>query len=358
MIKCVIWDLDNTLWQGILAEGDTLVFPKETKELIIQLDHLGIVQSIASRNDATAAQRQLERFACWEYFLFPQIGEAPKSVSIPKIADQLGIGLNSIAFVDDSTFELAQVCYLIPQVHCFLVCNGKLLPVCRETMSDASSGMKPQEGTTPWLACLLGTNSGQNEEPTYESQNRRAFYKAQQNRQQAQEQFVGSREDFLRSCHMVLGIKPAKETDLKRILELLRRTNQFRTFTAQADEAFCDRYRTKQMIYTATLTDRFADYRMVGVCFVKEHVIEQFCVSCRVGGRGIAAAFLMAVSDEVEKKVGLVECRFQLTDRNLAMLILLRSVGFVQISPKEEETVIFRRKKHPQNQIPWIEVEW
>lgn len=77
-IKLVIWDLDNTLWRGTLAEGDTPILITERAELIKNLTDMGVVNSICSKNNFEQAKKTLIEMGLWEYFVFP------KSVLNPK----------------------------------------------------------------------------------------------------------------------------------------------------------------------------------------------------------------------------------------------------------------------------------
>src|SRR6202040_4408207 len=98
-IKCVVWDLDDTLWQGTLLEGEDLVLTPGVKDAVQELDNRGILQSIVSKNDHDAALQKLAAFGLDEYFLYPQINWGNKSDSIQCIANELGIRLDTFAFV-------------------------------------------------------------------------------------------------------------------------------------------------------------------------------------------------------------------------------------------------------------------
>ena len=117
-IKCVVWDLDNTLWDGVLVEdGPTKLRLKPQVAAIIEsLDQRGILHSIASKNNAGEALEAVERFKLKDYFLYPQISWQPKSQAIKRIAEQLNIGLDTLLFVDDSPFELEEVKTVCPEV--------------------------------------------------------------------------------------------------------------------------------------------------------------------------------------------------------------------------------------------------
>jgi methoxymalonate biosynthesis protein len=118
-VKCLVWDLDNTLWQGTLAEDDQVSLTSSTRELIITLDARGILQSVASKNDHDHAWARLEEFGVAEYFVLPHIGWAAKSESVRAIADGLNFDYRTVAFVDDQPTERAEVSFHLPDVRCY-----------------------------------------------------------------------------------------------------------------------------------------------------------------------------------------------------------------------------------------------
>ena len=117
-VKCLVWDLDNTLWDGVLLEDPQVVLRPEVAPIIQTLDERGILHSIASRNDPVMAIEKLEQFGLFDYFLWPQINWNPKSASIQTIAERLSLGLDCFAFVDDQPFERAEVSFAHPKVLC------------------------------------------------------------------------------------------------------------------------------------------------------------------------------------------------------------------------------------------------
>ncbi|MEM6403632.1 MAG: HAD-IIIC family phosphatase, partial [Cyanobacteria bacterium P01_D01_bin.116] len=118
VIKCVVWDLDNTLWQGVLLEDEKVSLGKNIVNIIHTLDSRGILQSIASKNEFTTAIAKLEEFGLKEYFLYPQINWNSKANSLKEISNSLNIGLDAIAFVDDQLFELEEVKFSLPEILC------------------------------------------------------------------------------------------------------------------------------------------------------------------------------------------------------------------------------------------------
>lgn len=108
-IKCLVWDLDDTLWERSIAiyEGERTLRSK-VRWTVETLASRGILQSIASLNDYHPAYDYLEQTGLADYFLFPQINLEPKSKSILAIASHLGLNPDSMAFIDDNDFHLME----------------------------------------------------------------------------------------------------------------------------------------------------------------------------------------------------------------------------------------------------------
>jgi FkbH-like protein len=373
MIKCVVWDLDDTLWQGILKERDRLHLTKDRKELLQAIDEAGILQSIASRNEKGAAEKKLREFGIVEYFLYPQYSMHSKAVSIRKIAEALNIGTDSLVFVDDSEFELAEVSYFLPEVRTYHSKNQ-----WGEFLGEIVAGIDEANALLP-----------EDRKVTYESKNRRGFYLIDALREREAANFAGTREDFLKGCRMIMVIRHGTEADIPRVCELAARTNQFRSFSQSVDEHFCREYikemkftrgecnstdakpvigeglsmgGIKKALYVAELSDRFANYGIIGMCFASRKdasvIMEQFCISCRVEGRGAANAFLHSVSQLAmeEMETERLQCLYMETDRNMPMMILLKTIGF-HINSRQEGVFTYELENKPQDfRYGWIEI--
>lgn len=197
--KCVVWDLDNTLWRGILVENgvDNIELKEAAIQAIRELDKRGILNSIASKNNEADAIEALKRFKLDQYFLSPQISWNPKSQMIRAIAESLNIAIDSLVFVDDSPFERAEVSETYPEV----------------TVLDADD--VEDLLAMPQFDVLV----------TKESQQRRSFYRAQERRSKAISGFNGDYFGFLRDCHIQLTIEPLSSASSQRVYELAQRTN-------------------------------------------------------------------------------------------------------------------------------------
>ena len=96
-VKCLVWDLDNTLWAGTVLE-ETVGIDHAVRHVLEVLDARGILHSIASKNEPEIAWARLVELGVAEYFIAPQIGWHPKSDSIRRIADQLNFAHDAVAF--------------------------------------------------------------------------------------------------------------------------------------------------------------------------------------------------------------------------------------------------------------------
>ena len=244
-IKCVVWDLDETIWHGIVAEGDVPVLKPEIAAAIRELDRRGILQSVASRNDPLIATKWIEQFGLTEYMLCPQIGWCNKSEFLALIANGLNIGIDSFAFVDDQAFERYEVTYHHPGVLAIEADEAATLVVNHPAFM-------PRFVTT-------------------ESARRRQMYQVDQLRRRSEEELGGDRLAFLRTLEMRLAVVPAGVQDLQRAEELTVRTNQLNTtcrtysFEELSEILNSPCYR----LYVARLDDRFGPYGTIGLALVE-----------------------------------------------------------------------------------------
>src|SRR5262245_26191535 len=264
--KCLIWDLDNTLWDGVLLEDETVSLRPQVLDIIQTLDSRGILQSIASRNDYDKAIESLRAFSLLEYFLYPQINWNSKASSVTKLAESLNIGLNAVAFIDDQAFERAEVQHSFPNVLCIDAANLSSLPELPE--------LNPRFITE-------------------DSKARRSMYISDITRNKVEGEFIGPKEEFLASLGMVFTISSAKEEDLKRAEELTIRTNQLNTtgYTYSFDELNTFRQSERHQLLIASMEDKFGTYGKIGLALVECEkqiwTIKLLLMSCRVISRGV-----------------------------------------------------------------------
>jgi FkbH-like protein len=277
----MVWDLDNTLWNGILVEEDK-VKPLKLKggivEVIKELDKRGIVNSIISKNDYSLALEKLKYFGIEEYFVFPEISWEPKSIAMNKLINNFNINANTIAFIDDSKFEREEVASQHTTIRIYTETEYQDILDKDEFNPDISP----------------------------ESSMRRSFYKNQQVRKCATEDFQGNYYDFVKSCEINLRITNGKIENIERIHELLQRTNQMNfsgnRYTKPELEHILNspKYETFQL----KCDDKFGDYGTVGFCvFQTEHLqIIDLAFSCRVQSKRVEHAFIQWLIEKSGKR--------------------------------------------------------
>lgn len=318
-VKCVVWDLDGTLWEGTLLEGDNLSLRSGILDVITGLDDRGILQSIASKNDHDLAIARLNDFSLAEYFIYPQIHWGLKSSSIKSISDLINIGLDSIAFVDDQAFERDEVTSVFPQVYC--------IP------ADVIDGFLDLPRMNPRFI-------------TVESRIRRKMYLAEIARKEVENQFVGPKEEFLASLNMRLTIGPARPEDLKRAEELTIRTHQLNTtgYTYSYEELLAFMESEKHELLICELEDKYGTYGKIGLALVEHlpgcHTLKLFLMSCRVMSRGVGSAmFAHLISKATAAGVRLV-AEFKANDRNRPMYIAFKFANFREIRRNGDEVLL------------------
>jgi FkbH-like protein len=317
-IKCVIWDLDNTIWNGILLEDRNVVLRDGIRDIIAELDKRGILQSVASRNEESSAMERLKEFGLAGYFLYPQINWNAKSTSIKKIAESINIGMDTLAFVDDQLFEREEVGFSMPQVLCI-------------DAADITGIVDMPEMHPKFI--------------TEDSRLRRQMYLSDIERNKQEENFEGPQEQFLSSLNMVFTISDAKESDLQRAEELTIRTHQLNTtgYTYSYEELDSFRKSGSHKLMIAGLDDKYGTYGKIGVVLIEctrdIWTIKLLLMSCRVMSRGVGSVminYIMRMAKEAGVKL---RAEFVSTDRNRMMYVTYKFAGFKEIEEKGDFVV-------------------
>lgn len=306
-VKCLVWDLDNTLWQGTLSEGDEVRLPDWVRELIVELDSRGILQSVASKNDHDLAWARLEELGVAEYFVLPRIGWGPKSDSVRSIAERLKFAHGTIAFVDDQPAERAEVAFHLPDVRCYAA---------------------DQLGELAELPEFSPRNV------TVDSRRRRQMYQAGFRREAEQTAFHGPDEEFLRSLELEMHIARASEEQLSRVEELTLRTSQMNATGVHYSDADLRGLLADpgHEVLVTTMADRFGPHGAVGVLLLETRPevwhIKLLATSCRVVSFGAGAAILNWLIDQAARADAHLVADFRPTERNRMLEIAYRFAGF------------------------------
>ncbi len=297
--KCVVVDLDNTLWGGVIGEdgmegirlgGDHPgAAYQELQRALLDLHHRGILLAICSKNNPEDAWEALNRHPGMKlqpkHFSATRINWLEKPANIREIAAELNIGLDSLAFLDDNPSESREVRSALPEVWVLDLTNDPMLfaRAIRECP----------------LFERLSLSS--------EDQQRNEMYQAQRERDQLQ-QAIPSREDFLRSLQQEVEIEPVSKSTLARIAQLTNKTNQFNLTTRRRSEQEIAELCASPgwSCFSLSVRDRFGDNGLVGVAITHRQQecseIDTLLLSCRVIGRSVEAAFLSFLACDARER--------------------------------------------------------
>lgn len=312
-VLCV--DFDNTIWDGVMAEGPVLQYP-ERQHLLRRLREAGILLVAVSKNDPGSI-RWNEMVLTSDDFVLSKISWDLKSRSIKAAADQLDLGLDSFVLLDDN-------------------------PVERELVVQELSKVRALDSADPrtwaWLERMLDFP---NTRMTEESRLRTELYRQQAQRKEA----LASEVDYpamMASLGLIAEFGIAGPRDLDRVTELVQRTNQFNTTTIRYGKQALQQMLTDptRAVYAVNLGDKFGVVGLVGVVIVvrvaEGVVLDSFIMSCRAMGFELERLMLA----EVRRAEGMdrrMIGRFIPTDRNGPASRLYAGHGFAPVSETEWE---------------------
>lgn len=263
--KCVAWDLDGTLWDGTLSEGEEVRLRADAVDAVKALDAAGIVNSVCSKNDIAPVMAKLRELGIEEYFVFPQVGWGPKSAGIRKLAKEMNVGLDSIAFVDDRAENRNEVA---------AECPGVLV------LDERSVG------------CLLRMAAPR---PGGLGSRRREMYREEMARRGAELASGEDRAAFLSESgfrHELLAVDGER---VGRCFELVNRTNQLNASGRRYDERAFAGLLASAETRAVRAWDRYGDYGIVGFVAWRGGKVVELAFSCRVAGRGVERKVLDAL---------------------------------------------------------------
>jgi methoxymalonate biosynthesis protein len=307
-VKCVVWDIDNTLLDGVYLEASE---PPPADPVLSSVVHAlasrGILQALASRNPPEAAQ--YVRSVIGADFAAGECGWGSKAAAIVRIAADLDIPLDSMAFVDDDMLERAEVAAELPDV----------LVLTPEDAAEAADW--------PQFSPAVITD---------EARRRGQLYAERRRRQDAARVFGGSRDEFLRHVGTRVTIGTARPADAPRLHELSVRTHQLNSGGQPMTETDLSGLlgSPEHEVATLRLADDFGDDGLVGSAILARNggtsmSVPLIMMSCRALGRGALDA-LLAWTCRTAARAGATELVVPclVTDRNVPMRLALAAAGF------------------------------
>ena len=268
-VKCLVWDLDDTLWAGRVGEDAAPELRPGVADALAALDGCGVLQSVASVNDHALAWAHLTRLGVADYFLAPEIHFGDKAESVARIADRLKTQPHEMAFIDDDPFQRARVSAAHPGLLVLDVTECRALP----------ADLRFRPGVL-----------------TEEGRNRRHLVRTDLAREEDCARHE-SLEAFLAGCELRFTGRRATPADTNRVGELAARTNRMNMADSRPgrDEIASRIADPAAPVLIGQLRDRFGDYGTVAAAFIEVDAtvarVDGLWISCRVGQRGVPAAF-------------------------------------------------------------------
>ena len=265
-VKLLIWDLDDTLWSGTLAEGGIEERAAVTK-LVRTMAARGILNSICSKNDYEQAKAKLVALDIWEYFVFPKIRFAPKGMMIRDIIELCQLRAASVLFIDDNPININEALHYNPQLQ---ICNPEDI---ESLLDDKRCQGKP--------------------DPKLERLSR---YKVLEQKDLDRKSADSENIDFLRQSEICVSFHEDVEAEFPRIHDLVNRTNQL-NFTKnrwpenEAEALLVFRrelgaHFDSQFGYVK-VSDRYGQYGICGFFLIRNGDCHHFTFSCRALDMGI-----------------------------------------------------------------------
>ncbi|MGN0247469.1 MAG: HAD-IIIC family phosphatase [Lachnospiraceae bacterium] len=328
--KCVVCDLDNTLWGGVI--GDDGLGGIEIGELgrghsfanfqrwLKQLKECGIILAVCSKNNENIAKEPFEkhdemilRLSDISVFV---ANWNDKASNIKMIQETLNIGMDSIVFIDDNPFERNLVKTIISEIE---------VPDLPEDPALYLEYL--QECNYFETASFTGVNSDRTKQ-----------YQAEYERRQLQMSY-SSIDDYLISLEMVGEAKAFEPVRYSRIAQLTQRSNQFNLRTVRYTEDEIEKIANSDHFITLyyTLKDKFGDHGLVSVVIMEkvseeELFVDTWLMSCRVLKRGMEE-FIVNKFVDVAKKAGykIIKSEYLATAKNAMVKDIYKTMGFIEI---------------------------
>lgn len=340
--KCLVVDLDNTLWGGVLGEdgpeaikigGD---YPgnvfKDLQAALLGYYHKGFLLAIASKNEEDLVRKTLdahpEILLRTGHFADIQANWQPKPDNLREIAKTLNIGVDSLVFIDDNPVERAQV-------------RAELPEVCVVELPTDPIG---------YLSAVRTTMDLDRPRLLQEDQKRTLMYRNELQRQQLK-QTITTLEDFLISLQMRVQMGRCGPTTIDRTYQLVVKTNQFnltsRRHSLDQIKFFMDS--AEHEVVWMRLNDRYGDMGLICVGIVSKVNVElweidTFLMSCRVMGRGVERTFLCYLARLVaEHGAKRLRGKYRKTTKNTPVRSFYPDCGFTEVGQSESEEWFYEK---------------
>src|ERR1035441_2067247 len=302
--KVLVVDLDNTLWGGVIGEDGMAgikVGPEypgaayqALQRALLDLSRKGILLAVCSKNKLDDALEALEKHPGMlvraKHFAAMRVNWTDKAQNLREIAQELNVGIDALAFLDDNPFEREQVRAALPEV----------------TVIDLSSKDLPKN-PLEYAAAVRNCAAFERLTLSAEDQQRTEMYAAQKQRTGAEQTFQ-SKEDFFRFLEQEAELEPVSDLTLARVAQLTQKTNQFNLTTRRYTEPQIAEMAKKPEwhVFSIKVRDRFGDHGLVGVAIAHDKgeqcEVDTLLLSCRVIGRTVETALLAHLAESAAQR--------------------------------------------------------
>ncbi|MBI3034744.1 HAD-IIIC family phosphatase [Candidatus Woesearchaeota archaeon] len=324
--KCIVLDLDNTLWGGIIGEDGVegiKLGPEpegkpflEFQKYLLSLFDRGVILAINSKNNMDEALAVFQKHPYMilkeENFAAMQINWNDKISNMKAIAEEINIGTDSLVFIDDDKLSREMIRKAMPEV---LVVD---LP----------------DDPSLYLKTLIGINDFNTLQITAEDREKGKMYAEHRKRKEFQKAATDITE-YLEGLGSVVTIEKANSFNNQRISQLTQKTNQFnmtaRRYMNEDIRQFSKN--DKFLVVSVRVEDKFGDNGITGAAIVEKSSsqwrIDTFLLSCRVIGRRIEESLLAYIVKEAKKaKAKTLIGEFLPTKKNIPAKGFYKNNGF------------------------------
>ena len=344
--KCLVLDLDDTLWGGVIGEDGVEGISissygmgsqyRDVQRIAKDLADQGVLLAVSSKNNEEDALRPFrerpEMLLREDDFVKFKADWNPKAVNIAAIARELNIGLDSLVFIDDNPLEREAVKAELPDVAVpdFPRDSSMLPAFMAETARAYFTVLRAEE----------------------EDREKTGMYLAESKRE-AERSAHSTLDGFLESLEMKLDVHRLREDEIARAAQLAQKTNQFnlttRRYTESDVAAMLKDDRTR--VWMAELHDRFGDYGRICLAVARidqptnavtvSATIDTFLMSCRVMGRGVEDAVMSFVERSLsEEGVTTIRGVYAPTAKNEPVRDFWNKMGYTEeVAPDSDGAV-------------------
>jgi len=348
--KCIVLDLDNTLWGGIIGEdgleGIALgtTYPgsayKDFQKGLREAAAHGVLLALCSKNNETDVGEVFEKHPAMELkkedFVAFRINWTDKATNIAEIAEELNIGTDSLVFIDDNPVEREMIKKLVPDV---------TVPDFPDQPYKLKNFLKTVYEDFFQIYKITGEDRIKTEQY---HQNARRIVNSRK---------FASIPEYLQSLEMVIKIEPVSSFNLSRIAQLTQKTNQFNLTTRRYTETDISNFtKNGALVVCASVADKFGDNGITAVSIIKkgknsQATIDSYMLSCRILGRGIEDAFLKALLNHLYRNnIKEIFAEYLPTRKNMQTELFYENFGFKIIS-QENGTKKYRVVVHNEYRI-------